>query len=241
MLEFLKGNPDSPSGNLIVFCDVIGKNPINPDGKIIVSNVVVSFISASSNSYPVVIFPPDSLETREELDLLISLNDSYDVIQLPDFELPDDQKESVYLKERMEQLNQCVVEYVEFCRQYIEGFMEEGVPTRELPAPVSEKEAPTEKSALDALQAFLLQKDRRAPLEEIEGQFKDAIHFLKINYPKYDVDKFAEVAYKPGRLAKNLARLYLEKYKAVFDEQYETAARLKNRIARLEHSFFSGS
>ena len=337
-MNFHKGNPDAPTGNLLVFCYVQGKSPLHPDARIIVTNVVVSFVSASSNSFPVVIFPPDSLFSQAELDQLIGLNEFYDVLQVEDFEIPMGMDESEYVQERMENLNQNVIEYVELCRHYIEGRVEDlpaddGIETEAGEEPVSEE------AALDSIQDFLTEtahpraeivplQTAGGPTNEIEetvliedlsaepvemggelfadtaddvdvevveftahpdeleqpvqvdgglddqgadvvnpddepadddvtdpslatprvqevafdtsqgARVRDAMRYLKFNYPKYDIERFERILKQPGHSARKLANLYMEKYRAVFDERYEAAAELKTRIEKLEHSLF---
>ena len=77
--------------------------------------------------------------------------------------------------------------------------------------------------------------------EDDADQIRAVIHYLKINYPKYDMDRFERIIWKPGRTARKLTRLYLQKYRAVFDERYEVAAELKIKIERLEHALFQES
>lgn len=137
MLDFHRGNAHQPSGNLLVFCHVRGHNPVQPGGDLIVCNVVVSFVSARSNHFPVVIFPPTALESYGDLEELLELGDNYDLVQIEDFEIPPHQDEDEYVRERLDAFNRHVMDYVEMCREHIHSqigdIIEPALP--ELPAP----------------------------------------------------------------------------------------------------------
>ncbi|MCB1179253.1 MAG: hypothetical protein KDK36_16855, partial [Leptospiraceae bacterium] len=115
MLE--KGSTSNPTGNLLVYCHVIGENPFQHGSEVIASNVVVSFLKINEN-LPVVTFPPVSYDTMDELQEVIYQNSEiYDIAKLPDFRMPSDKDEgNKYLQERMEQYNQFVMKYVELCK-----------------------------------------------------------------------------------------------------------------------------
>ena len=263
---------------------------------------------------------------------------TWEMLQVEDFEIPMGMDESEYVQERMENLNQNVIEYVELCRHYIEGRVEDlpaddGIETEAGEEPVSEE------AALDSIQDFLTEtahpraeivplQTAGGPTNEIEetvliedlsaepvemggelfadtaddvdvevveftahpdeleqpvqvdgglddqgadvvnpddepadddvtdpslatprvqevafdtsqgARVRDAMRYLKFNYPKYDIERFERILKQPGHSARKLANLYMEKYRAVFDERYEAAAELKTRIEKLEHSLF---
>ncbi len=122
----------------MVYCHVRGHNPVQPGGDLIVCNVVVSYVSAKSNHFPVVIFPPTSLPGYEDLENLLELGHNYDLVQLEDFEIPDDQDEDSYVRERLDAFNRYVMEYVELCREHIQEQISRQTPPergqfRELP------------------------------------------------------------------------------------------------------------
>lgn len=228
---------------MLVYCRVKGKNPIHPAARVIVTNVVVSFVSAASNSFPVVIFPPGPIFSKKELQQLIGLNDSYDVIKIHTFEFPPEKKEENYIKERIEHLNKCVMEYVELCQQHLEGRLEKRINARLLLDPgittiEEEKTVVDEKSALDFLDVWASAEvnEKKGKHERHQNQLVNVIQYLKKNSPQYDVEKFEKAIDLQGSDNK-LIQLYIQKYKAVFDERYETAAEIKDQIDRLENSF----
>jgi len=238
MLQFVKGNSSAPSGNLIVFCNVVGLNPLQPDGKYIVCHVVVSFVSASQNNFPVVVFPPTSLMDSMELQKIIDLHPYSDVVQLPDFEIPSGHDEKEYMNDRLEQFNQGVIEYVEICRNSIQDRMKEKgdaprlitLQTQSLPRPAQPPR--DEKSSLEMLEKVV--KD------ESSMDMDTIISHFQTNYPKYDIQnlvKILELKNSPPLLS----GLYLKKFRAIFEENYEEAANLQNRIHILEKQLSSAS
>ena len=227
MLRFQKGSADLPSGNLLVYCRVRGPNPFHPEASMILSNIVVSFVSAPNNSFPVVIFPPGPLFNREEFQKLLSLNEAYDVIRVPDFEIPEGTAEDDYVKQRLEHLNQCVLEYVELCRRRVDTLLEK--PPAEADITDIDSIEPDEEGALRTLTDSLDRAERGETIAEHD--LRSALQVL-YTHPQYDVAGFEAALRQPETLP--IARLYVQKYRAVREEQYEEAAGLKARIEELE-------
>lgn len=231
MLKFQRGSAEIPSGNLLVYCRVKGPNPFHPDASMIVSNVVVSFVSAAQNSFPVVIFPPGPVFHHGEFQKLLKLNDRYDVIRVPDFAKPDDTSEEDYVRERLEQLNKCVLEYVELCRKHVElllGSESEAEGALFLEADTGGS-GPNEDDALRTLGDNLERAERGESIAERElGVALALLH----SHPHYDVERFERALRSPDTIP--IARLYVQKYRAVRQEQYEEAAGIKARIEEME-------
>ena len=193
----------------------------------ILSNIVVSFVSAPNNSFPVVIFPPGPLFNREEFQKLLTLNQAYDVIRVPDFEIPEGTAEADYVKERLEHLNQCVLEYVELCRRRVDTLLERAP----VPAEINDIDSvePDEDGALRVLTDNLDRAERGETIAEQD--LRSALQVL-YSHPQYDVERFEAALRQPETLP--IARLYVQKYHAVREEEYEKAAGLKARIEELE-------
>ncbi len=236
MLEFIKGNLQSPTGNLIVFCNVNGFNPILPEGRYIVCHVVVSFVSAPANNFPVVVFPPASLIDGGDLQQVIDFHPYSDVVQLPDFELPGDVDEKEYMNKRLEEFNQSVIEYVELCRDGIQKNMKApgvkkdmGLIPLSYLRPLAEKIPPVdEKQSIDLLEKCI-KNEEDTPVQTI------ILHFEK-NFPKYDIKNLERILGLPGSGAQLLPALYIKKFRAIFEEKYEEAADLQSRIIILERT-----
>lgn len=274
MLEFQRGNADHPTGNMLVYCHVRGHNPVQPGGDLIVCNVVVSYVSARSNHFPVVIFPPTSLPGYADLELLLELGENYDLVQLDDFEIPEGADEDAYVRERLDVFNRYVMEYVELCREHIQDELHrQSLTNPELAREISDQDSDSditagpgttetetrggsgansagarggrgdskndgikivrfqgdEASALDFLEAWVKQPAVERPFDE----FKKVIRFMKSNYPRYDIHNFERIL---DRTQTDLPRLYLEKFRAIYSEQYEQAAQIQSTIRRLETS-----
>lgn len=302
MLQFLRGDPLLPSGNLLAFVHVDGHNPVEPGCPIILCNIVVSFIIAEKDFFPAVVFPPVGLDSEQKLEQLAEINPHYDIIRLEDFCFPSEKEAENYLRMRIRQFNDMVMEYVEICHDYTNAhsFLSKDLmgsittpsdvflnhlPTpfhQEQIAPLGDTNAPVpmeEQYCLEQLNAcFELYKTAATKAKRTVPYFKRVISVIEKKYPHYDVDNFAKalglynlpiktkkVAAKktskrktiptmqtkipqtPTRINKKtrntkkknmgnlqLARLYLHKFQAIYDERYEDAAHIQDCIRGLE-------
>ncbi len=225
-MNFERGSKPNPTGNLIAYCHVFGENPIAPGGKIIASNVVVSFLKIGDN-YPVVTFPPVALSSKEELLKILTENiHLYDVVQLPDFQMPENKDQSnQYIQERMEQFNSMVMRYVEYCKakekkqatggaEKLEGFNQ---PLETL----ANLSLEFRSSSGIAKEATRLKMDR-------------IVDYFQNHHPQLDIDNFQKALAFPGKLGDELVSLYIQKFNAIQIENYEGASDLRRRILAIE-------
>ncbi|AVQ12030.1 Uncharacterized protein XB16_1700 [Leptospira santarosai] len=227
-MKFEKGSEKNPTGNLIVYCNVFGENPLSPGGKIIASNVVVSFLKIGEN-FPVVTFPPVSLESYEELKKVISENiEKYDVIKIRDFEMPTSKEASNdYIQERMDQFNSVVIKYVEICKNREIGgglvnFPEEESGVREYLDALANLSLKIRRSTGIAREASLIKMDQ-------------LVENFSTKHPEFDLDNFKKALFLPGQTGEELIGLYLQKFNAISKENYEDASTLKKKIHDIEY------
>lgn len=241
MLEFIRGLQQQPSGNLIAYCRVIGKNPLQVDGDFIAIHVVVSTLSAAQSSFPVVVFPPVAYETAQELADALSARKHCDIIRLEDFQIPQSKSDQDYINERLEDFNGIVRQYVEMMQQGFDknppvpdqsltsaGLFPEGLSESALPViratATAEKEGPDLLNDLDNL------VKQRADLPD----FEPVLMAVRENHPEYDIDSFPNMI----RLNRfHLLDLYVKKFFAISEERYETAADLQNQISVIESAY----
>ncbi|MCB1172008.1 MAG: hypothetical protein KDK39_00510 [Leptospiraceae bacterium] len=229
MLEFVRGNPQNPSGNLIAWCKVIGVNPIESDARFIACNIVVSLLDAREQNFPVVVFPPIAVGNRYELKNIFSTRREYDIVRIDDYEQPGSIPESKYIEDRLEDLNRQVVEYVELCREAFENRepwarmdVARGVRSSEVPQNISDEE-----HTLIKLERSLADNPKPLFVHELPR----ILQYMQTRYPQYDAGNMLKVIEKNDG---DLARLYLLKFKAIFNEEYEQAARLHSQIKNRE-------
>ena len=219
-MNFEKGSKEHPTGNLIVYSKVIGENPLEPGGKVLASNVVVSFLKTGEN-FPVVTFPPVSLSSWEELVKIISAHpEKYDIVKISDFYLPEgNEKSNDYIKQRMEQFNQLVMQYVDLCRK-------------------AENQAEPEKSGdvLSELARLSIEYTQSSGLAREANRLKvySFADSFYTSYPQIDVDNFKKALSYPGDNGEQLISLYIRKFEAIMKEDYEVASDLKKKIISLE-------
>ncbi len=230
---FEKGSKSNPTGNLILYCKVIGENPVQPGGGVIASNVVVSFLKLGEN-YPVVTFPPIALADVEALRNLLEVNwDAYDIIQLPDFEMPEDPNEAnAYIQMQMERFNQVVMKYVELCKKKQSSFVA---------SPVENSTGDGVRDYLEALANLSLEFRKATGLAKEATQLKvdRLMESFSSKHPQYDLHNFRRALNLPGSRGEELVRLYLKKFNAISTENYEDASRIKRQIQEIETSFSS--
>ncbi|TGN17659.1 hypothetical protein [Leptospira idonii] len=225
-MNFERGSKPNPTGNLIAYCHVFGENPIAPGGKIIASNVVVSFLKIGDN-YPVVTFPPVALSSKDELLKILSDNiQLYDVVQLPDFQMPEEKDQAnQYIQERMEQFNSMVMRYVEFCKSK----------EKKMSTVVDDKiegiAQPLETLANLSLEfrnsSGIAKEATRLKMDRIVDYFQN-------HHPQLDIDNFRKALVFPGKLGDELVSLYIQKFNAIQIENYEDASDLRRRILAIE-------
>ncbi|MEM7184299.1 MAG: UvrB/UvrC motif-containing protein [Spirochaetota bacterium] len=219
-----KGSESNPTGNLILYCFVNGENPFQPGCKIIASNVVVSYLKINEN-YPVVTFPPVSYKTLEDLkQIILESGEIHDVARLPDFEMPPGKEPgNRYIQERMEQYNGFVMKYVELCKNQ----------KREAGTDIQGESIP---SYIDALTKLSLQYRSAKGLarEAAKMKVEKLITQFSGSYPQFDLDNYKNAIMYPGQKGDELASLYIQKFNAISNENYETASVLKKQIEAIE-------
>lgn len=222
MLE--KGSKDNPTGNLILYCYVIGENPFQPGCEIIASNVVVSFLKVNDN-FPVVTFPPISFNSYEDLKKLLSLHeDIYDIAKLPDFRMPADKESgNQYVQDRIEQYNSFVMKYVEFCKNKEKNTVSEAILNGV-------------NDYLEALKKLSLQFRTSTGMSRdvVQERVDKLINNFANLYPEFDLQNYKNALFFPGEKGEELTNLYLKKYQAINEEKYEAASLLTKRIKDLE-------
>ncbi len=125
-MKYIKGDPNSPSGSLVAFSEVKGYNPIEPNAKILAVHIVVSPLSAHSYNYPVVVFPVSTYKNKDHFFKIVDFIGDCDLIQLDDFQIPEDKDQEEYIKERMKMLNDIVQNYVDsYQRRYATSVQEQ--------------------------------------------------------------------------------------------------------------------
>lgn len=190
--------------------------------------MVVSFLKIGEN-FPVVTFPPVSLESYEELKKVISENiEKYDVIKIKDFEMPASKEASNdYIQERMDQFNSVVIKYVEICKNREVGggqvnFPEEESGVREYLDVLANLSLKIRRSTGIAREASLIKMDQ-------------LVENFSTKHPEFDLDNFKKALSLPGQTGEELIGLYLQKFNAISKENYEDASTLKKKIHDIEY------
>lgn len=218
-----KGDIDNLTGNVIVYWDVLGENMIAPGFGIFAINFTVSSLPLN-NKLLTATFPPIPFKDLDELiDKLSHIQ--CDIIYGGELKFPTSQKGfSQFYKNELDKYNKIIEEYAEI---YKEKF----------------------NSSLDTLserdKLYLLRKMSKKIRIEMDRGFKNEKLYAKKkiirliknleNNDKYDVSKFRNVLFKPGEIGDKLVSLYINKFIAIYNENYEDAIQLKNKISNLEN------
>lgn len=227
MQQFVRGDQSKPTGLLVAFAEVIGRNPIDPEGSIIAVHIAVSALSAQMSHYPVVVFPPSSYRDRKQLDQVLDFMGNVDLVQIPAFSLPTDKPEDEYFQQRMDDLNKIVQEYVDlFQKSFLAMAQENGLELFNVDLDFFEddEQALDLGSSLNQLETLLQSK------ADIE-QYRPIIRYIRSHHPELDVWNFEQLV----RNSKHeIAELYIKKFRAIAEERYEAAAFFQNRIIDAE-------
>ena len=261
MLDFVRGNPKKPCGNLLLYAHTQGRNSITSDAKFIVCNVFVSFVSASEDHFPVVAFPPTIIEREEQLSMFLGLNPECDIIRLEDFDPPLHQEAKHYVRTRIKNFNLVVGQYVEMCRDYFHLRVKESHADEFslLNYKILSKSPGTpgileESSYIDQLEQYV--KVYETAPHKIHIYFHKIIKTMEDKYPYYDLANFTRVIGLDAKIDitgkksweeegasekynPQLATLYLRKFRAIQEEKYEEAAKIQNHIRTMEREAYA--
>ena len=219
-----KGNIEQPTGNLILYCDVIGENPLDLDSKIIASNVFVSFLN-HDNNLPAITFPPVPFKNGDEFERFLTMQKSFDLMRLQDFQFPPDaEKAQEYVNQRLQEVNDLVKQYVEHCASYLKAYVEK-VPLK-----------PSEKSDVIDQLNYLEKLSNRLRKNFDESLFSNLTDFWR-NFvdrnPQYPLHNLLQHIQGQGPSADKLVNLFFAQSRAIYYEQYEEADQLQSEISRL--------
>ena len=225
-MKFVKGNKNQPSGNLLIFCHVIGQNPIAQDARIIAANIFVSFLTKDDN-LPAITFPPVAFKDEVEFNAFASRHPEYDVVQIDTFQFPPDpEKAQEYVNERLQKVNDLVKEYVEFCGAFLLNQPVEAEP-EEL-TDVLEKIRYIEQVAEEAID----EPEKLQEKNRYETFLKFFDLFVKV-HPQYPIHNRVNYMHRKDDESRKLVSLFIQQSKAIYFEDYEEAKNLQNEIADL--------
>jgi hypothetical protein len=254
-MKFEIGDSRKPRGNLIIYCNVVGDNPIEIDCKIIAANVFVSYLT-QNDTLPVVTFPPVPVKDKFTLINKYKGFQGFDLCRLDDFIFPENQeKTQEYIKKRLQDFHQIINDYVELCSQFLIRIDKrfEKLRNKELPLD-SAKKVKTDKSdisvtwnVLDGIRYFetMTYNFRKSmdkgmsPWNQQKYQVftQDWQNFVREN-PQYDDQNLMKFIKIPGQTASEILNLYFEKFKAIYFENYEEANEIKVKIDRLKETIW---
>ncbi len=217
-----RGDIENLTGNAVVYWDVIGSNSIAPDHDVFAINFVVSSLPLDKKLLTAT-FPPIPYKSHE--DLFEKLATVYcDIIYGGLLEFPPDQETlNKFYKNEFEKYNKVIEEYVEAYKEKFNFLLER----------LSEIEK------LKLLQKMV--PKARVELNETVNEKKNDFTTKTMeliedfqNDNKYDMYKLKELLFMPGKVGDLLVNLYIKKFLAIYNEEYENASRLKHKITKLQ-------
>ena len=227
-MNFDVGDKSNPTGNLIIYCEVVGQNPVKADCKIISSNIFVSFLNIGEN-LPAITFPPVAYETFAGFKTHLKVIEKYDLIKIPLFQFPDHaDKAQKYINQRLQEVNEIVKDYVYICAKFAKSFF------KNLTEEPDEDSTDLEK--LDYLEKMTLNylADSSSSLNDEKyidfGSLFNSFIGNKPQYPLHSLMNFVQLA--DSRVPK-LVSLLFRQSKAIYHENYEEAKTLQPAIEEL--------
>ncbi len=220
--KLLQGNIDNLTGNCVVFWKINGDNVFSPGSKIIAANFTISALPLDDKLLTAT-FPPIAFEDEDTLFEKTS-NISCDIVEAGNMEFPKKESEfRRFYKKQFYKYNKIIQEYSEKFKDKFEF----------------KPEMFTEKQSLYTLRKTL-RKLRKTVAETAEIEVtsknykvKKLIDNIK-KYDKYDVQNIYKIMYQPGKIIDELTELYVSKYLSIYEEDYEKADELTQKILELE-------
>lgn len=221
------GNTEVPTGNVLAYWKLTAVNPEEQVVKYVVSNFIVSPIMFNRNTVAAT-FPPVVYEDKKDF-FEMARRGGLDVILVDEITIPEDSFDfTAFFKQQLIRFNEIVTAY---SRSYAEWLKDKDEPVI---SDVDEHDGLVKMNRLaeKVRDAYLVKRNKELA-KKTALQIREIANKLNAPNYKYDIENLISVLNVPDDLVDRLTELYFEKFFAIYMEQYEDAARLKEEISRL--------
>ncbi len=227
-LKLLQGDIENLTGNCVVYWKIDGENLFSPGAKIIAANFTISALPLEDKLLTAT-FPPIAFEDEDVL-FEKTANIKCDIIEAGTITFPKKDVEfRRFYKQQFYKYNKIIQEYSEKFKDKFDF----------------KPEFFGEKESLYTLRK-MLRKLRKSLSEKAEIEItsknykvKKLIENIKQKYEKYDVQNVYKIIYQPGKMIDELTELYVNKFLSIYEEDYEKADELTQKIVELEQRISS--
>lgn len=217
-INFEQGDQSSPQGRAFIYWEIITIEEEQEIVRFVVANFIVSPIPFEGKSV-VATFPPvlytDKLEFSDlarkgNLDLIKMgvMKISADFFNFQDF-----------FKKQMKLFNKLVKDY----SRYYQAFLQKNIKSKAL----DEKESI---NLISQLSNKIIETVDRTIINEILLEIRKIGNQINTPHIKYDIEDFLFILDKEENHIEEIAKLYIEKFKAIYYEEYEDAEKYKQDI-----------
>lgn len=218
------GDPAVPSGNVLAYWKLTAVNDGEQVIKYVVSNFIVSPIMFNRNTVAAT-FPPVVFEEKQAFQDL-ARRGGLDIILVDEIEIPEEAFDfTSFFKEQLTRFNELVTGY---SKQYAEWLQHKETPEI---SEVDEHDGLVKMNRLaeEVREAYLVKRNQELA-KKTSLQIREIANKLNSPNYKYDIETLISILNIPDHTVDELSRLYFQKFFAIYLEQYEEAANLKQQI-----------
>jgi len=228
-LEF--GKFDDLTGNAFAYWEIEITSDEKPVKKIVVTNFIVSPLFFNKHTIAAT-FPPVIFETKEKM-LEIARKANIDIIKIESVEIPENNFDFTrFFRKQLSSFNKIVTKYSLLYSDKLSGVKMERSPESQNEI---ENLQQINRLAEEAREAFVLKRNK-VQARDMIIQMKKIGNTLNSPSFKYDIENLIILLKNPDSRVDKLSELYFKKFLAIYTEQYEEAAMLKEEIKKLSHT-----
>lgn len=217
-INFEQGDQLSPQGRAFIYWEITTIEEEQEITRFVVANFIVSPIPVEGKSV-VATFPPTLYTNKQEFSDLARkgnldlINMGLIKISTESFNFQD------FFKKQMKLFNKLVKNY----SKYYQTFLQENSNSEKL----DEKESI---NLISQLSNQIIETVDRTVINKILREIRKIGNQINTPHIKYDIEDFLFILDKEENHIEEIAQLYIEKFKAIYYEEYEDAEKYKQDI-----------
>jgi len=217
-LNFELGDQLSPQGRAFIYWEIITIEDKQEIIRFVVANFIVSPIPFENKSV-VATFPPILYNNKKEFSDL-ARKGNLDLIKMGAMKISADFFNfQDFFKKQMKLFNQLIKDY----SGYYQAFLQEDKEIKIL----NEKESI---NLISKLSNKIIKTADRTIINKILREIRKIGNQINTPHIKYDIEDFLFILDKEENHIEEIAKLYIEKFRAIYYEEYEDAEKYKQDI-----------
>ncbi len=218
VLNFEQGDEQSPQGRAFIYWEIATIEDKQETTRFVVANFIVSPIPFEGKSV-VATFPPILYNDKSEFTAL-ALKGNLDLIKVGVIKISDEFFNfQDFFKKQMKIFNNLIKDY----SRYYQIFLQEDKDFNDL----NEKESI---NLISQLSNKIIETKDQKVTSKILLEIRKIGNQINQPHIKYDIEDFLFILDKKEKHLEEIAKLYIEKFKAIYYEEYEDAEKFKQDI-----------